>query len=354
MDQDWAVVVGVGNYPELDKLDGPENDARAMRDWLIKPTGGDVPADQVALILSSDFPPALKATRAEPTNLRVQQAFEDLQDVAEDNARNGLGKRVGRRLYIYLSGHGFAPRGIVDDAALLTANATKTRAGYHVLGKLFANWFLRSNYFDEAVLFMDCCREVYSPATASIPPYIDVTGPEGLDKARAFYAFGTKWSRLSRERLMDDGLVHGVFTWALLKGLDGAAADSATGEVTSFTLGNYLYNHMKSFLQQDDLADPEVPKEPDLEYDNNPATPLLFASVRVPQYEVTINVPATSAGQQLQILSDKLQPVMAAPAIPPAMQVRLKAGTYLAQILAQGLQSPAFEVPGAGGINVSF
>ncbi len=40
---DWAIVVGIRFYPELDNLDGPENDAKAFRNWLVSPTGGAVP-----------------------------------------------------------------------------------------------------------------------------------------------------------------------------------------------------------------------------------------------------------------------------------------------------------------------
>ncbi len=350
--EDWAVVVGVRLYPALSNLDGPEIDANGFYEWLISTNGGAVPAEQIALILSSQFPAVNIATHAEPTHLRVQEVFDDLQDVAEKNHQAGKGYRVGRRLYIYLSGHGCAPR--FDDAALLMANATRLRVGYHILGKLYANWFLRSNFFDEAVLFMDCCRESYPQTPPNIPPYIDITGSDAVDKAKKFYGFGTKWSRLSRERPMEDGKVHGVFTWALLKGLQGEACDPETGQVTAATLGNYLYNNMKAFLTAEDLADPDVPKEPDLEFDNNPTHPIVFATVPVPQYPVTINLPANTAGKQVEVINNRLQRVASILATPPVWQLHLKRGTYLAQILDGGLQTPAFEVTGTGAVNVTF
>jgi len=350
--EDWAVVIGVCKYPGLTDLDGPENDAKAVHQWLISPTGGAVPAKQVALILSSQFPPVATATRAEPTTLRVQQAFEDLQDLAEANRQAGKGQRVGKRLYIYRSGHGCAPR--FDDAALLTANATRLRAGYHILGKLYADWFLRSNFFDEAVLFMDCCRESYPQTPPNIPPYIDVTGPDAVDKSKRFYGFGTKWSRLSRERVMEDGNVHGVFTWALLKALLGDACDPQTGEITASTLGNYLYNNMKTFLRAEDLADPEVPKEPDLDYDNNPNNSIVLASVPVPRYAVTINLPAVTTGHQVQVLNHRMEKAAFAVADSTLWQLQLPRGSYMAQVLDVGLQTAVFEVPGRGAVNVSF
>jgi hypothetical protein len=350
-DTDWGIVVGIARYPELGSLDGSENDAQAFYDWLISPAGGGVPAQQVALILSSQFPAAPNAIRAEPSAYHIQQAFEDLQEVANTNKAAGNGMQTGRRLYIYLSGHGCAPR--FDDSALLAANATLQRAGYHILGKLFANWFLRSNYFEEAVLFMDCCRENVA-VPPSIPPYIDINGPEGVDKARTFFGFGTKWARLSRERLMPDGKIHGIFTWALLQGLKGEACDPDTGDITARTLGDYLYNHMKAFLSAQDLLDPEVPKEPDLQYEANPANPLVFCTLPVPQYTVNIQIPATAAGKQVQILDNKFAVAAAANGAPPVWQPQLSRGTYLAQIQVLGLQSPPFEVKGGEVINVSF
>jgi uncharacterized caspase-like protein len=299
---DWGIVVGVGLYPDLGNLDGPENDARAVHEWLISPQGGDVPEKQVALILSSQFPAAPQPNRAEPTTQTIDAAFEDLQQEADDNGRAGNGRRAGRRLYIYLAGHGCAPR-LLNDAALLTANASTLRAGHHIVGRLSANWFLQSNFFDETVLLMDCCREDCDVA-ARIPPYITVTGADKLDKARAFFGFGTKWSRLSRERMMDDGKIHGVFTWALLQGLK-TAADPATGEVTGRLLGDYLYNKMKTFLKPEDLDDPDVPKEPDLDYDSNPNTRFVFCVVAPPQapsIPVTIALPPEAAGRKVQII----------------------------------------------------
>ncbi len=349
---DWAVVVGVRLYPDLGNLDGPENDARAFHDWLLSPQGGAVPSEQIALILSSDYDPAPVPSRAEPTTLRVQQAFEDLQDVAEHNAAAGNGRRVGRRLYIYLSGHGCAPR--LNDSALLTANATKLRPGYHILGKLYADWFLRSNFFDQAILFMDCCRESYPQAPPNIPPYIDVTGPMLWTKPAPFTA-----SARSGHVSLASASWPTAFRMASSPGpfspvLRGEACDPNSGQITAATLGNYLYNHMKVFLTADDLADPDVPKEPDLQYDQTPANPIVFTTVTVPQYPVIINLPAAIAGQQVQILSDKLQPVAAAAANPPTWQLQLKPGTYLAQVLGAGLQTPAFEVGGTGAVNVSF
>ena len=198
---DWAIVVGVWCYPGLDDLRGPENDAVAFANWLGKPDGGDVPPGpsqrpQIQLILSSDFhPPFGTVNAAQPTREGIERALDLLQEVAEENKQNNKGLRVGRRLYLYFAGHGFGPK--LDESALLTANATPSRVRYHIAGRSWADWFHVANYFDEVVLFMDCCRNVFSNAPINAVGYGNIIGPR---QGRRFYAFGTKWRRVTWER----------------------------------------------------------------------------------------------------------------------------------------------------------
>src|SRR5215475_5387322 len=144
---DFAVVVGISRYPFISDLKGPENDARNFHDWLLAPQGGGVPKQNAKLILSSDFSPTEIPEDAEPTTERIDRTFGQLVRRGMNN--NGC---VGRRLYIYLAGHGFAPN--VDEAALLMANAGLGFYGNHIPGRSYANWFLVAAYFTEVVLFM--------------------------------------------------------------------------------------------------------------------------------------------------------------------------------------------------------
>src|SRR5262249_3248208 len=161
-----------------------------------------------------------------------------------------LGQRVGRRLYLYFSGHGCAPR--FEEAAVLMANATRRRV-YHLTGMPCADWFYRSGYFEEVVLLMDCCRGRYEKGGTYIPPWVDLTRPEVVDRSQRFYGLAAEWSRLARERVLPGGESRSVFTMALLAGLRGAAYDPATqftdpatgkrmARVTAASLKNYLYN----------------------------------------------------------------------------------------------------------------
>jgi hypothetical protein len=110
---------------------------------------------------------------------------------------------------------------------------------------------------------------------------------------------------------------------------------------------------MKTFLRPQDLADPEIPKDPDIDYGKNPAAPFLIAKVVPPRFKVTIQLPAVSKGKRVEVLDLNLRELMFADSVPPVWEVHLTRGAYLAQILADGLQK-MFEVKGTGAVDVNF
>src|SRR5690606_22436616 len=102
-----------------------------FHNWIVSPEGGNVPTDKVKLILSSDHP--LKTSRegafddAKPALKEVVKAFRDLRDISKKNSKDLKGPRVGRRLYVFMSGHGITPSAFTGsklrgEAALLLAN----------------------------------------------------------------------------------------------------------------------------------------------------------------------------------------------------------------------------------------
>ena len=254
--EDYAIIIGLQNYPGLRSLQGPENDARAFHEWIVSPTDGGVPNNKqhVRLILSSQYKPkSTDVGDARPVVRQIQQVFKGLLAIHRQNINKGRGPRIGRRLYIYMAGHGISPRGFdgvnQHESALLTSNYNpETGRVYHVPGAYTATWFSLNDCFDEVFLFMDCCRD--DTFVRSVGAYLDNTGT--ADRAKRCYAFGTKWSQRSREKSMADekGAVRGIFTKTLLAGLRGAAAhpDPANAQqsiVTVSTLKGYLYENMK-------------------------------------------------------------------------------------------------------------
>lgn len=297
---DFGIVVGINSYPDIGTLQGPEADATDFFNWLISDTGGQVPPKNVQKIVTSDF----AAQPRKPTE-EVANAFDDLQTKAFVGP---IAKRLGRRLYIYIAGHGaglsFVADPDGDDAALLLANATKNNAA-HVLTRIRALYFLRAGMFDEIAMFMDCCRQPV-PVNPNFPSYLGAIDVTTLNKEpRKFFAFATRWGLTSRERSFN-GVTRGVFTVALTKGLRGAAADR-TGTITSNSLRDYLLVHMRDQLNPADL-NTDVPQEPHVPPQS---VNLVFGALEDPPLvKVTINIPAALANQPITV-SDGLLTVIA-------------------------------------------
>jgi hypothetical protein len=265
-------------------LQGPEIDAKAFYDWVTTDGGVDATRGHATLILSSQHPKSTKALDAQPTAELLKTEFARLEDLAA-NAPNG---KAGTRLYLYLSGHGFGQD--LYTASLLMANATQSRTGNHIPGRAWADHFCARSYFDEVLLFMDCCRERYAPAILNGPGGHDLPVPS---TARRFYAYSAKHGRLSVERNIG-GQVRGVFTAALLDALRGGAAED-NGEVTNASLEAFLYENVRSYLDPADLADADVATEPEL-FSDPPATvrPFVIARAKQVLHEVSLPVPVTN------------------------------------------------------------
>lgn len=333
---DRAVVVGINRYPALGDLEGPENDARAFVDWLVSPQGGDVPEQNVNLILSSQYESPSDAKQAEPTVMAVDQAFDSLVELAE----NG---KAGRRLYVFMAGHGFAPD--LRTAALLMANAAKGRTGYHVPGLPYADWFVQSAAFDEVVLFMDCCRERYPRAPLRNPPYDLLSAGT---PARYFYGLATEWSRAARERPSGD-TVRGLFSEALVGGLWGKARDEQ-GAVTGASLKKYVYNTVRTGGQ------PGQPlQEPEFLPTEEKAAAIVFTQ-GVPQrlFKIRASLAPAHAGQTVQLFyGADLQTPLPGAQVGEAWEWEVdRPGLY--KLAASGGESKVVEVLQEEAVNVEL
>jgi hypothetical protein len=285
---DRAIVVGISHYPALGDLAGPENDAHAFAEWLKSSTGGDVPTDNVRLILSSDFPLEDDPLRAKPTAEALKEAIDRLYDLG-----NNHGGHAGRRLYIFMAGHGFAPD--LEDAALLMANAARGRTGHHIPGRPYGDWFRRSAFFDEVVLFMDCCRENYrlSPRQTC---HLDII--TGRRLARYYYGLATDFSDATRERPDGNGVVRGVFTTALLAGLRGGSPQG--GDLTGSRLEDFVLNYMPKLTGQEH-------HEPKFYYERN--DDIVFARKDSPVFHVLIRVGSHGQGRAVEMSDGFLRPL---------------------------------------------
>ncbi|HLG54367.1 MAG TPA: hypothetical protein VI485_03490 [Vicinamibacterales bacterium] len=349
---DRGIVVGITTYPDFNGLDGPEHDAKEFYDWLTSPAGGDVPSSRVDYIVSSAFqPPNTPAPTKHPNADDVEEAFNRLH--LDAVGATGVARRLGRRLYIYVAGHGAALPFAFDpdriDAAFLVADASRWNAT-HVMARLYALYFLNAAIFDEVAVFMDCCRVVYSRLNPRFPTYIDINAiNDAAGQRRAFFAFATKWALTAREKPIG-GQPRGIFTAALMKGLKSAGANP-DGTVTSSSLRNYLLNHMKDLLTPEELADPNFPKHPDIP---PPAVELVFGTVPPPRVTVSVTFPAVAAAQTIRIRGEGFKVVASGQTVAgaPWQHTGLPRGGYLVEIPSVGLENDFTLIGDEGVVNV--
>jgi len=337
---DWAIVVGIQSYPEMPPLEGPENDAQDFYDWLIDEKGGAVPPKQVKLIITpEDKVPFKDSENAVPNFDQIEKAAYQLVTLAGKKPLKDGHKYIGRRLYLYFAGHGFAPR--EEQTALIMANATKIRigAGYHWLGQRNAEWFYQAGYFDEVVLLMDCCRNYGGPEVSW--PWAADTAPDFQQRVKRFYAFATGWTLDARGQRDNAGKVHGIFTQALLDGLrkNGNAPNSDV--VTTDSLSVYIQSRLPDLQPSDFRVDSfEVGK----------------VSGQVGGFPVTIIVPPQAVGKNIEVITyinGTPSVVRKAVAPSPGWLINLQKGFYQAQVPELHLEK-LFSVVSGEVPNVEF
>jgi uncharacterized caspase-like protein len=337
---DWAIVVGIGNYPIFGDLGGSVNDAEAFYDWLVLEAG--VPQAQIEKITSNGAP-VVNPSKAKPNVIEVLEAFSKIKEKGE----NG-NQFTGRRLYVYLSGHGCSPQRTNDEenTALLMANASKIDIGsmFHWVGEYTANWFYYAAYFDEVLLFMDCCRLPMELPVLNLP-WRRINDPAFADKKR-FFARATQWGLLTRNRVADKtGKIYGAFTSALLDGLRGKAADQ-NGKITTKTLREWLEQNTWEYMSPEARADAQTGLKPVIQPDD----PFVITQIPPPEYEVRIHIPDNLVGQRV-VIQAGLERDIEVDSAPALLERKLPKGLY--QVLI-GDRRAKFKVPQPGGVNVEF
>jgi hypothetical protein len=355
--EDRAIVVGISKYPDLGDLNGPENDAQEFYNWVVS-SGGVAPAN-AKLILSSKVvppPPFASALTAEPSDTAIYREIAWLNGIAAENDDAGLGLRVGKRLYLYFAGHGFGPR--LEEAAILMANANKkARAWHHIPGRPNALRFLEEGLFEEVILLMDCCREVQRRIALANLPFEEQRVPIP-DITKRFFGYSCKHAELSKERVIN-GETHGVFSVAVMAGLRGSAA--VNGKITAASLGSYVYDNMKKLLEEGDLTDDRIAKEPDLDYDTQVGQQFVISTIGAPvpgagssadpTFPVTINFTPVRYGRPIELLDNRFAVVGKTTAGPAPWTVSLHRAIYA---LVDGPERKTIEIPGIGPFNDTF
>jgi Caspase domain len=234
----FALVVGVDKYADtqISTLGGASNDARALASALVANAG--FPADQVVL-LSSDQPEERHPTRG--------NILRRLSNLATIVPKDGL-------LLFAFAGHGMERGGeafllpsdaqVSDDVTLLEQTAVNVLQ--------IRGWVKRTGV-KQVLMILDACRnDPAGRANADNPLTATYTRGFNFDQRnREVEAFVTLYATAIGHRAYEfKEKRQGYFTWALVEGLQGRAANER-GEVTLDGLINYLQERVPKQVQID-------------------------------------------------------------------------------------------------------
>jgi hypothetical protein len=260
---DVALLTGISVYPNegYAQLNGPPNDLKIIKEWLLDPAGGGLLDKNIIEVASPNpYPSKVDPDSAPPISEDFDRKFKGL--LRERMALKG--ERVKDRLYLYFSGHGFCNRSQTKppEAALYSANAT--REFYeHIFGTYYARVAVGWALFAEVVLIMDCCRDSVITREPTPKPYRD-TPDDGLSaqvKLMCIYAVPKGGKAQEREIPERGNKVHGLLTHALIKALN--EAQPTRGETISASeLRDHIFQSWTAVCGADAAPCPEISPPP--------------------------------------------------------------------------------------------
>ncbi|WP_190197147.1 caspase family protein [Streptomyces djakartensis] len=230
-DQDYALIIGIAHYPHLKSLQGPIEDARRVAHWLKGP--GGLPWQNVKVIES------LGLEHERPVIDEINKGFDEIFARAEAYNKERP-RRPVRRLYVYFAGHGCSRER--NHLALIMANADRRNLNRAMNSTEYRNALAR-RMFPEQIYLFDCCRKYDGRITGHGPDWTSDDTEEDVQGLTQVVMYAAGFRQAAHERSMRWSVRRGLFTQALMEGLEGAAA-TASGVITSAGLGAYVQRRL--------------------------------------------------------------------------------------------------------------
>ncbi len=223
----WALVIGVDKYvdPQISPLKGSDNDAKQIADALTRYSG--FPQDQVILLSTS------QPVERQPTRVNILRRLSNLSTTVP---KDGL-------LLVSFAGHGMERGG---QAFLLPADAQiSDQISFLEETAISMNrvksW-IKETGVGQVVLLLDACRnDPGGRADAPNPLSNAYVNAFNFDvRNKEVQAFATVYATGIGQRAYEyTEKKQGYFSWAVVEGLKGAAANDK-GEVTLSQLVKYV------------------------------------------------------------------------------------------------------------------
>jgi TPR repeat protein len=219
----FALVIGVAGYPSFpngEQVRYAGRDAESFAAFIETPQGGSFPKSNVHLLTNSN------ASRAD-----LYREFDWLFNIAGPNDL----------VYVFFAGHGMEYR---SRGYFLPYDASKERPDDRgiPMGD-FLQKTTRDLLAKQVVVFIDACHSAAATEGARAPLSVDVEREwRALNQKQGQFSMALFSSSASQKSWEDPDLGggHGLFTWYLLEGLQGGAAQTSRGLITANNLWNYV------------------------------------------------------------------------------------------------------------------
>jgi tetratricopeptide (TPR) repeat protein len=224
----YAVIVGISRYRNLaekDQLQFAERDAQSIFTALISPEGGNFRVENVHMLTGD------KATLA---NVR-REIGTWLPSVATQDDR----------VLIYFAGHGFMYQGKGYLAPFDFQRDRIAETGYPMdeLGSVIGGKIKAKS----KILLTDACHSGAITPEGNTPEATESLNHTLADLDKSLFSLTASRAREQSFEVADLKGGHGVFTYYVVAGLEGAADTSGDGVVTADELAEYVHTQVREY-----------------------------------------------------------------------------------------------------------
>ncbi|MGI4853964.1 MAG: tetratricopeptide repeat protein [Janthinobacterium lividum] len=218
----YALVVGISTYanlPQTAQLRYPSRDAEEMYTTLISPEGGQFPPENVHRLIGR-----------EATLANIKHELEQWLPAVT---------RPDDRVLIFFAGHGFVSggRGFIAPYDVDLHNVAATAYSMDQLGQVVGSQ-VKGKW---KVLLTDSCH------SGAITPEADRAelNKTLLDLRTSLFSLTASRDRESSYESPEYGGGHGIFTYYVVQGMNGAADTNGDGVVSADELAEYVHTNVR-------------------------------------------------------------------------------------------------------------
>jgi formylglycine-generating enzyme required for sulfatase activity len=231
----YALIIGVDEYrdKQINRLYGAAKDARTMSEALVKYAG--FPADQVTLLATGE------PQEREPSRANILQRLLNLNGVVPKDGLllvsfAGHGMQRGERAFLLPEDVKIGSLSILENTSISVSQMKD---------------LIRQTGAKQVLVILDACRNDPSGRADAVNPMSRAYRFDFDTRNREVEAFATLYATEVGERAYEyTEKEQGYFTWFLVEGLKGEAAN-AQGEVTLSSLVRYLQDKVPRRVQMD-------------------------------------------------------------------------------------------------------